>query len=94
MTKPLKPRWSTWLRIGLASLLLCALSLTTIHPAWADNRDRVSTLAQGDAITDPQALLRYALPFENETIRKLQGSLEHIARGVQKKKCGAKPSKT
>lgn len=36
-------------------------------------------LPQGNAITDPKALLRYALPIDNPTIRKLQGDLEDIA---------------
>jgi peptidylprolyl isomerase len=85
MIKPFRPGWLPWLKIGLVSILLCLLSFPVINPALADSRDRVSTLAQGDAITDPEAILRYALPFENDTIRKLQGSLEDIAKGVQKK---------
>jgi peptidylprolyl isomerase len=36
-------------------------------------------LAQGNAITDGKALLRYALPIENQAVRNVQASLEDIA---------------
>jgi peptidylprolyl isomerase len=36
-------------------------------------------LPQGNPITDPKALLRYALPIDNPTVRKLQSSLEDVA---------------
>lgn len=43
-------------------------------------------LAQGDAITDPQSILRYALPIENDSVRKLQKSLEDISRQLRGKR--------
>ena len=43
-------------------------------------------LAQGDAVTDPQAILRYALPIENDTVRKLQQSLEDISSKLRAKR--------
>ena len=46
----------------------------------------ISALAQGNAITDPNALLRYALPIENETIRKLQDPLEDISNYLRGKR--------
>ncbi len=49
---------------------------------------RRSMLAQGDAITDPQAILRYALPIDNDTIRKLQGDLEDIGTQLRGKRWG------
>ncbi len=49
---------------------------------------RKSMLAQGDAITDPQAILRYALPIDNDTIRKLQGDLEDIGTQLRGKRWG------
>jgi peptidylprolyl isomerase len=36
-------------------------------------------LPQGNPIKDPKALLRYSLPIENSTVRRLQSSLEDIA---------------
>jgi len=46
----------------------------------------ISALAQGNAITDPNALLRYALPIENNTIRKLQDPLEDISNYLRGKR--------
>jgi peptidylprolyl isomerase len=46
----------------------------------------ISALAQGNAITDPNALLRYALPIDNSTIRKLQDPLEDISNYLRGKR--------
>lgn len=43
-------------------------------------------LAQGDAVTDPQAILRYALPIDNDSVRKLQKSLEGISSKLRAKR--------
>jgi peptidylprolyl isomerase len=43
-------------------------------------------LAQGDAVTDPQAILRYALPINNDAVRKLQSSLEVISSKLRAKR--------
>jgi peptidylprolyl isomerase len=45
-----------------------------------------AVLAQGDAVTDPQAILRYALPIENDSVRKLQASLEGISSKLRAKR--------
>lgn len=45
-------------------------------------------LAQGDAITSPQAILRYALPIDNDTVRKLQSDLEDIGTQLRGKRWG------
>ncbi|MBW4440042.1 MAG: peptidylprolyl isomerase [Plectolyngbya sp. WJT66-NPBG17] len=39
----------------------------------------VYALPQGNAIKDPKALLRYALPIDNPDVRQLQSSLEDIS---------------
>ncbi|MBD1844039.1 peptidylprolyl isomerase [Cyanobacteria bacterium FACHB-63] len=39
----------------------------------------VYALPQGNAIKDPKALLRYALPIDNDEIRQVQSSLEDIS---------------
>ena len=43
-------------------------------------------LAQGDAVTDPQAILRYALPIDNDPVRKLQANLEDISNQLRVKR--------
>ena len=43
-------------------------------------------LAQGDAVTDPQAILRYSLPIDNKPVRKLQESLEDISNQLRAKR--------
>lgn len=47
---------------------------------------RNSTLASGDAITDPTALLRYALPIDNKHVRNLQASVEDISQQLRGKR--------
>lgn len=67
---------------SLLALVIFASSLLGWQPVtWAG-------LAQGDAITDPQAILRYALPIDNDSVRKLQGSLEDISRQLRGKRWG------
>ena len=43
-------------------------------------------LAQGDAVTDPQAILRDSLPIDNDSVRKLQKDLEDISRQLRGKR--------
>ena len=43
-------------------------------------------LAQGDAVTDPRAILQYSLPIENDSVRKLQKSLEDISNQLRGKR--------
>ncbi|WP_141295305.1 peptidylprolyl isomerase [Planktothrix agardhii] len=69
-----------WLKTGLVAVLLFSLSVG-LSAAWWDGDSspkRESILPQGNAITDGQALLRYALPIDNEAARKIQLSLEGI----------------
>jgi peptidylprolyl isomerase len=61
---------SQWLAGLGAGLLFCLLMVGT-NPAMA--------LPQGNAVTDPKALLRYSLPINNPTVRELQKSLEDVA---------------
>jgi peptidylprolyl isomerase len=78
-----------WLRTGIIALLLCVLSVG-LSAAWWDSGDttskRESVLPAGNAITDGKALLQYALPIDNEPIRKLQVSLEEIASQIKGKR--------
>lgn len=43
----------------------------------------ISRLPAGNAITDGRALLRYALPIENQPVRDLQASLEDISQQLR-----------
>lgn len=63
-----------WLKTGLTLLLLITLSVGLS----AAKDMRISRLPAGNAITDGRALLRYALPIDNQPIRELQSSLEDI----------------
>jgi peptidylprolyl isomerase len=67
--------WRNLLRTTLVGVLLLSLSVGLS-----------AGLAQGDAITDPNAILRYALPIENDTVRKLQASLEELASYLRSKR--------
>lgn len=48
----------------------------------------VAYLPPGDAITDPQALLRYALPIESPEIRQVQDKLEGLNYALRTKQWG------
>jgi peptidylprolyl isomerase len=81
--------WKHLLKTSVVALLLVALSLGWSDPGLAVGNNppaRKSSLAQGNAITDPVAILRYALPIDNETVRRLQASLEDIANQIKGKR--------
>lgn len=64
-----------WLKTGLTLLLMVTLSIGL----GAAKVVQISRLPAGNAITDGRALLRYALPIDNQTVRDLQLSLEDIS---------------
>ena len=65
------------LKNSLITLVLVGLFLGISTAGWTSSS--IAALPAGNAITDGKALLRYALPIENEPVRKLQKSLEDIA---------------
>ncbi|WP_330203319.1 peptidylprolyl isomerase [Cyanobacterium sp. Dongsha4] len=72
----------TKLHRAIATLLIVIITIINpvgLHPAQA-------ILAQGDAITDPEAILRYALPIDNDIIRQIQGDIEKISRNLRAKR--------
>jgi len=77
------------LKTTTLAILLFSLSVG-LSGAWFGGDDsqtpRKSTLAQGDAITDPTAILRYALPLDNEAVRRLQGYIEDISNYLRAKR--------
>jgi peptidylprolyl isomerase len=65
-----------WLKSNLIVLLLVTLCLGLSTAWWTPSSN--AALPAGNAITDGKALLRYALPIDNQAVRKLQASLEDI----------------
>ncbi|MEM9924096.1 MAG: peptidylprolyl isomerase [Cyanobacteria bacterium P01_D01_bin.50] len=65
------------LKNSLITLLLVTLFLGISTTGWTSSS--IAALPAGNAITDGKALLRYALPIDNEPVRKLQKNLEDIA---------------
>lgn len=74
--------WKRLTKTSVLALLLVTLSLG-LSGAWWDfgnnKTSRESRLAVGNAITDAKALLRYALPIDNQAVRDIQGNLEDIS---------------
>jgi peptidylprolyl isomerase len=65
-----------WLQTGMVAVLLCSLSLGI---------SAAGLLPAGNAITDAQSILRYALPIDNKPVRELQNSLEDITNHLRGK---------
>ena len=89
MRKNLANIFKKCLKISCIAFLCGFLSLSlSVAEGQAENPKPllISALAQGNAITDPNALLRYALPIENDTIRKLQDPLEDISNYLRGKR--------
>jgi peptidylprolyl isomerase len=77
------------LTTSLAGICALSLSLGLSGAGWSGLPTTgvlIANLPAGDAITDPEAILRYALPFENETIRKLQAEIEDIGNHLRSKR--------
>jgi len=75
-----------WLKASILALLLFTLSLSFSAPSQAAKRP--SSMPAGNAITDAEALLRYALPIDNDTVRDFQSSLEDIDNHIRAKRWG------
>jgi peptidylprolyl isomerase len=74
--KSILSRWRQWLQTGVVSILLLTLS---------SGLSAATLLPSGNAITDGQAILRYALPINNQPVRDLQNSLEDISNHLRGK---------
>jgi peptidylprolyl isomerase len=90
--KAIKIFGRTWyeqlLKTSLVGMLLLSLSLALSGAGWNPDPPSVlmAALAQGNAITDPNAILTYALPIDNKTVRDLQGAIEDIANHLRGKR--------
>lgn len=73
--------WEGILKITITTILIVTVTIINpiVKPAQAG-------LAQGDAITDPEAILRYALPIDNKIIRQIQSDIEKISRNLRAKR--------
>jgi peptidylprolyl isomerase len=68
----------------VVTVVLATVLLVVGLLGWQPSASAI--LAQGDAVTDPQAILRYALPINNDAVRKLQSSLEVISSKLRAKR--------
>ncbi|HLO46954.1 MAG TPA: peptidylprolyl isomerase [Kamptonema sp.] len=74
------------LKAAILALLLFSISLTLSPISQAAKRE--SSMPAGNAITDGRALLRYALPIDNDAMRDIQSSLEDISNHIRAKRWG------
>ncbi|MGL4884298.1 MAG: peptidylprolyl isomerase, partial [Waterburya sp.] len=74
----------SWFTKLVLTTVLTLIIFTSNFLGW--QLSAVAGLAQGDAVTDPQAILRYALPIDNDSVRKLQKSLEDISNQLRGKR--------
>ncbi len=78
-------RWfQHWFNYRVLSLILSLTIFSAGLLGWQSQASAI--LAQGDAVTDPQAILRYSLPIDNDSVRKLQKSLEDISNQLRGKR--------
>ncbi|NEP16166.1 MAG: peptidylprolyl isomerase [Leptolyngbya sp. SIO4C1] len=75
------------LGVGLSLCLGARPGLLGAQPAYA--APLVAYLPPGNAITDGQALLRYALPIDSKEIRDVQGDLEGLSEWLRSKRWGS-----
>lgn len=78
-----------WLKTSTLLLSMISLSLGLTF-GWAPpgHANPIAALPTGNAITDPRALLRLALPIDNQPIRDVQTYLENIPDQLRGKRWG------
>jgi peptidylprolyl isomerase len=75
--------WQRFVNITLITIFVVTTAIW-FNPSGIPEAKAI--LAQGDAITDPKAILRYALPIDNENIRNIQADIEKISRNLRAKR--------
>ena len=78
--------WKRWVKTVVLALLLFTFSLNFSSVSHAKRPSH--SMPAGNAITDGRALLRFALPIDNETVREVQISLEDIGNHIRSKRWG------
>ncbi|ACB49856.1 peptidyl-prolyl cis-trans isomerase [Crocosphaera subtropica ATCC 51142] len=84
-----RSRLEHWCKKTIVAMIVVTLSINLCGATWSQfgtDSVLISVLAQGNAITDPEAILRYALPIENEPIRKVQDAIEDISNHLRGKR--------
>jgi peptidylprolyl isomerase len=77
-------------RLGCTLLLAIALCFAPAAGAnAASGIGLIASLPQGNAITDPKALLRLSLPIDNPAVREIQTNLEDISLQLRGKRWSA-----
>lgn len=81
-------------RLALTSVLVVLMMTLSagLSAAWWDASGKTASdsgLPSGNAITDGKALLRYALPIDNQTVREMQADLEDISTQLRSKRWSA-----
>ncbi|MFN6395854.1 MAG: peptidylprolyl isomerase [Aphanizomenon sp.] len=76
--------FKSWVKSSLKVILLLTIFLGISTTGWTATSN--AGLPRGNAITDGKALLRYALPINNQPVRKLQASLEDISNQLRANK--------
>lgn len=69
--------FKSWLKNSLTTILLLTIFLGITTSGWTPPSN--AALPSGNPITEGKALLRYALPIDNQPVRRLQSSLEDIS---------------
>jgi peptidylprolyl isomerase len=92
LTKIFRLDWcKRLLKSSIVVLMLVSLSVSLSGAGWNQEPAKevlIAALAQGNAITDPTAILRYSLPIDNESVRQLQGAIEDISNHLRGKRWG------
>ena len=81
--------WEHWCKKTIVAMMVVTLSISLSGATWnqfGTNSVVIGALAQGNAITNPEAILRYALPIDNEPIRKVQDAIEDISNHLRGKR--------
>lgn len=77
LSHPMLNLLKSWLKNSLMAILLVTIFIGINTAGWTFSSN--AALPSGNAITDGKALLRYALPIDNQPVRQLQASLEDIS---------------
>ncbi len=79
---------TSWLRQGILLFVGVVLSLGLCSAAWNPGgpANRIAALPPGNAIKDPQVLLRRALPIDNEPIRQIQAYVDGTSEQLRGKR--------
>ncbi|MDJ0845044.1 peptidylprolyl isomerase [Crocosphaera sp.] len=84
-----RSRLEDWCKKTMVAIMVVTLSISLCGANWnqlGTDSVLISVLAQGNAITDPEAILRYALPIDNDSIRKVQDAIEDISNHLRGKR--------